>query len=239
MARLSSSNISPTNLTRRLIGFLPEEYVVSRKVEQRDETIETIVHMRGPTGQTGRNQREFNLDDNSVYHSYLTMPPDLRASQNGRRATWGAIQAYERMGFQDVHIFAALQAGPYTWARMGFIPEASEWEDLRTRAIPARLDALDERSAIDPQVRALVERALQDDDPSAIWKIVDFPGSWGPNSIPIGRAIMAEHDTLGPPLRSLAWPGEFNIGNRVQRARLDEYAAEAIRGYPDLDPNSR
>ena len=67
--------------------------------------------------------RDFYTNDDGepeVYHDFLTLSEQYQGGGRGGTMLGKALKAYKQMGVKKVKVTAALEAGPYAWARFGF-----------------------------------------------------------------------------------------------------------------------
>jgi len=160
---------------RRVLNFLlPALYEPSGlrvSFPQRDALEYCLVYL-DETARRGLYARRlifFDASDPYAYHDALLMdPPDPNRSV-ASHILHAAVRYYLEIGIREIRTTAGFNIGGLLWPKYGFRPEsAAAWSALRDtiRRNFNRLDVDFEKEA-----RALLEIALENPDPRAIWQL--------------------------------------------------------------------
>lgn len=182
-----------------------------------------------PNGdKVGYVDREIVPEANFAYHSYFKPVPKYRSGEVAPQMLRNQIDTYKNMGVKRVGIFAALESGPYAWAKYGWIPTEEDWDNVRNNTIrrieDGRLKISNERG------KALVMSILRDPNPRSIWKLSDITAKddYGNE---IGRVALlgdqtrdAKNITFGPN----NWSGGLNLQDPLSMERFDAYYKRQI-----------
>jgi hypothetical protein len=77
--------------------------------------------------------RSINLDSKSAYSSYFVVNRENRKSDIGKNFLAGNIATYKDLGIEKVSVHADIDVGGYAWAKYGYVPTQSSWDDLSSR----------------------------------------------------------------------------------------------------------
>jgi hypothetical protein len=117
-----------------------------------------------------------------AYHGYLSVPPATSGTGINKGLAAAQMRVYQKLGINEVHLSANIDAGSYAWAKYGYVPNQHDWNSLRDylRVAPTRsakyrtpgawLDELTLR----PQDRDAVNHILDNPNPKAIWDLADI-----------------------------------------------------------------
>lgn len=101
---------------------------------------------------------------------------NLQGQQISKNINRHFMRLCEDTKVNKIHI-SAEDMGIYAWARLGFVPNADSWREIKTR-VNARLSAIednpcDESPTIPASRFTALRSALNDDNPKSYWQIVD------------------------------------------------------------------
>ncbi len=159
----------------------------------------TISQISMPEG-TAEVQRQFDLENKSVYHAYQVLPTSARGGKIAAKNLAASVKAYREAGLKEVRVSAGLSVGGYAWARYGFLPDRYSWSNIAGGA-RRRLDS----SGATPEQRQHLEAILSSPDPKAMWALADHP--------------LGKHFLLGT-----SWSGRLNLEDPAQYNRCMRYA---------------
>lgn len=156
----------------------------------------------------GAAERQFSLADGVVSHIYFDLNEAERKRGLGSRFLRNSVVAYRLQGIRTIRTKAACEAGGYTWARLGFIPDLNSWQGI-TGEIQKRLNAV--RTEIPQETAMYVDTLLRSSDPKSIWSIADM--QYHVNGKPLGRFLLA----------GSCWNGFFGVTRKDCLKRLNRY----------------
>ncbi len=122
----------------------------------------------------------------------------------GKDIMRGHMKVYEKIGVDEVELFANVTAGPYVWARMGFLPNSSDGYAFLERAFDeARGRTISERDPItgkptgktlhfDAEAERLIMSLMRRTDPKSMWRVAEAKIG----DFKIGKALMIETATI-------------------------------------------
>jgi len=141
-----------------------------------------------------------------VHHDFFRLSEALQGKGLGSKLIDESFKHYDKLGVEEVTLYANLSVGGYAWARMGFAPNTSYSWNLVKQGIQRRLDDI---RRMDPMNDTSdIAAMLKSDDPKTIWRIAD--SRWG--------------ETL---LKGGSWDGSFELKDVEARARLARSLARA------------
>lgn len=116
----------------------------------------------------------FHGNDAVYLSGYIS--DNLQGQQISKNINRHFIRLCEDTKVNKIHIHAE-DMGIYAWARLGFVPDADSWKDIKTR-VRDRLSAIkdapcDDSQAIPASRFAAISTALNNDNPKNYWQIVD------------------------------------------------------------------
>lgn len=194
--------ITPRQFGEMLIADLPSEssakfLTFSRKKDSVSLELigvagNSIVYLAGHTMTLASNDENLNVD-------LLAVDAGYQGAGVGSRLMGNLYNVALALGVDKIKLRAALDAGPYVWARFGFLPTDSEWKRVK-RKIWDKLDGLG--AMVSPEARSRVEDALGATSGRAIAVIaeeaeivmsrphpsIDAP----PRDVPLGLALLAD-----------------------------------------------
>jgi hypothetical protein len=160
-------------------------------------------------------ERAIDPATNTAQHDNLHL---IRAEQQkgtSKDILRSNIEFYRRNGISSVNLLAD-EVGGYAWAKYGFLPTQSSWNQLRT----SLLERLRSPEAADIPFKAKARAAaiLQHDSPRAIWQISDMPD------------VTPFVDQAGEPLPlskwlllNTVWDGTLDLNHSPSMTRFDKY----------------
>lgn len=159
-------------------------------------------------------QRTVNFDLKTITHDALLIKPGQRGY--GRTIMRNSFPIYKQYGFNVITVNAALDDGPYVWARFGFVPTEASWESLR-ETVSARLEKHKEEieDALPGMYSAIIED-LNDPSPKSIWLLVDKKHKIGNQSL----GVMLLH--------GIRWDGIFSFDDPEAVERFESYVGVTL-----------
>ena len=147
---------------------------------------------------------------------------NLQGQQISKNINRHFLQLCADTKVNKIHIHAE-DMGIYAWARLGFVPNADSWKDIKKR-VNDRLSSIEETPCDDspaiPASRFAALRAvLRDDNPRAYWQIVDandacYGTTLGKALTLPGRKLRGLHDhqrALVAFIDTTAWGGSLDM----------------------------
>ena len=145
--------------------------------------------------------RSFNLNDHVANHEYFLMPEEYRGKDLGKQVIGSSVEYYRKIGIKKVNLNADLSVGGYAWAKYGFVPDQSTWNNFRFN-LSIQLDTMKVMGIGDYPEH--IQKILENPDPKAIWALSDTPE---------GKKFL-----LGK-----SWNGTLNLEDPESMARFDAY----------------
>jgi hypothetical protein len=167
----------------------------------------------------GSMTREINFQTGEVDHAYLVIPKEQRKA--GKSILASQIATYQKLGLKAVQVHANIDVGAYAWAKYGFVPKQSSWDELR-RDLGHRLAAIERGSStVKKEDIAAMKGLLAKSDPKTIWKVVDHKGTVqvGGKDTTIAKVLMT-----GP--AAPHWYGKLDLGNKEVMNRFHSYVGK-------------
>jgi hypothetical protein len=177
------------------------------------------------SGMSGQIRRNFYRDrggDLVAKHDVFVIEGAGKGEGIGRQVLKAQFDEYDRMGVKKVTLHANIDVGGYAWARFGFTPKQSDWDDLR-KSLNVWVNADDVSHDIlgneypalkipKPQRKALT-KILDNPDSKGLWKSAD--ARIGDRNI--GKEILMERD----------WRGEIRLDDAEAMARFNHYVGRS------------
>ena len=123
----------------------------------------------------------------------------------------GAIEQFEQMGIDKVHIHANIDVGGYAWARYGWTPSQEEWAgEQRSEGLRGDLKhrinyyANSNPGAMTREEKKQLHDLINSDDPRTIWAVAD--NKFGKNL-----------------LYNQSWRGSLDLGDAQAYQRFQSY----------------
>jgi hypothetical protein len=183
------------------VSIGPDQVTVAGKIIQDGKVVATI-------------DRGFKPGTTAAYHEDLDVKPWAQGQGLSKRILSANMRFYEAHGFERIETMA-IDAGAYTWARYGFVPDAEWWPRLVKQIEPnleqARIDGLPEEAYKD------VMTLLESRNPRAIWQIAD--ARTPVNGVPLGEKL----------LNGTEWHGSFSLNDPEMMERFRNYVATPSR----------
>jgi hypothetical protein len=89
--------------------------------------------------------REIDFDDKFAYSAYFKVRSSEQGGDVGKRLLAANVAMYEKLGLTKVKVTANIDVGGYAWARYGYVPTASGWDQLSGQ-IEHRIDQMTGRA---------------------------------------------------------------------------------------------
>lgn len=111
--------------------------------------------------------RTFNFEKGVIYCGHMVV--DYKNKGIGRHIMRNEIEFFAICGMKRFEIYAALSAGGYAWARLGFLPDSCEKirEEVRERF-------KDIKSLLNRRSRRTINSILEFKSPTDIWRLADY-----------------------------------------------------------------
>lgn len=171
-------------------------------------------------------ERTLDFHKKRAAHDYLVIVPESQSNGYGAQLLANALSVYAQMGIAEITLTAGLSAGSSVWPRLGFSPESeAEWRRLRERIIlnASKLSASVHDAYFSKYGRCLsaaIDAIVSDDDPRAIYDLVDLdPGNQ------TSKLANLKHGIAGELLSGGHWQGRLEIDG-VGHARLLTYLSK-------------
>lgn len=155
------------------------------------------------------NLRHFLSDavSNTVYHDYFELVRTATGSGLGKNILRSSVDMWRHLGMKQVTLTANIDVGGYAWARYGFKPRADAWKDLKRTVRDRVPDGISEES------RAVVDAALESEDPRAIWSLADLREDVDGQSL--GKRLLLD----------TKWAGELDLEDAQAVQRFEAYVS--------------
>jgi hypothetical protein len=191
----------------------------------------------------------FKLQWHELHPGVLVVKEQEQGQSTGRHVVRNQIEFFRRCGVSNIHAEASKDAGGYTWARFGFLPDDIEDYDFSmTRyQVGGRLNLL--RKAFDEVTAERLEEAAAFESEKDLWRIADAGADVGPALRAMSddqreafakffdrdggkKAVstlfsMAQAGRPVPAGRALLagtqWKGHINTNNAAQMNRVNHY----------------
>jgi SPP1 gp7 family putative phage head morphogenesis protein len=142
-------------------------------------------------------------------HSFFNINPDLQRRGIGKQFMKNSFGLYEDLGVQKVKMRAGMEVGGYAWARYGFTPTKSDWNNAVKPLVRARMESV----ALTDGERKDLTKWLRSDDPHSIYKVADM-----------GRETQVEGLTTGQRLLlGSEYNAEIDLSDRKAMRRFNQY----------------
>jgi GNAT superfamily N-acetyltransferase len=92
--------------------------------------------IESPTGENiGNFDRIIDINKKTAKSSLFEVHKRFRGSDIGKKLLAGNVEMYEKIGIEKVTTFANIDVGGYAWAKYGYVPTQSDWNELRNKLI--------------------------------------------------------------------------------------------------------
>lgn len=128
----------------------------------------------------------------------------------GTALTENILELSDQIGLYSVSLETE-DIGGYYWAKVGFLPTNSAWEELKEQIqndLSTLHDTLSEKS------RFQLTNILSENDPQAIWELADL-------SEEVGDSKLGQQLLIGK-----KWDGRLYLGDEIQEERYKSYFTE-------------
>lgn len=196
----------------------------------------------------GEVSKSFDLDKKVAYSGYMQL--EKTGKGLGRKIMRNQIEFFIASGCEKLEMHAGLNAGGYTWARLGFLPydkgeHKDDFRELRqeVRAKYKKLEPL-----LDAREKERMGEILKFKDAKAVWKLADSRIDLGKRLRDVFKAaanddrraiklqeklssVVDSDDVQGDrpqPIGRLLlagtyWEGELDFSNKAQMKRVSDY----------------
>jgi hypothetical protein len=79
----------------------------------------------------GEYRRYINWNKNEAESSFFKLNKSATSGGIGKRVLAGNVEIYKKLGIERVYTHANIDVGGYAWAKYGYIPTQSSWNDLK------------------------------------------------------------------------------------------------------------
>lgn len=170
----------------------------------------------------GDMDREFKLTpdgESEVYHDFLVLKEQWQGGGRGAVMLGKAMKAYKQMGVKKITVFAALDAGPYAWARFGFEANAP---GLRIRK--ERFNRfLTDQVGLSPEDAEKVTSKIKDMHELSGIKIRIKGKDGKPETLSAGKDFLLHGSSEGT---SEGWHGELDLDNPKAMSRWNRQVSK-------------
>lgn len=168
-------------------------------------------------------ERTFFPKDKTVSHGYFVIQPQYEGKDFAKQLFANSVDMYDHLGVEKIDVHANLSVGGYAWARYGFVPSQSSWDNVRDEI----KESLYNNSNYSADVKAQIRLIANIEDPKAIWLMAALKDK---DNKSVGWSLLSDTD----------WDGHLNLSDRenysVMKAYLDSkkkvHAAMAEPYYP-------
>jgi SPP1 gp7 family putative phage head morphogenesis protein len=143
-------------------------------------------------------ERTFDVRSRVVTHDVFRV--NNQGAGTAKRVLRDQVALYRELGVKRIEL-DAVSLGSYAWAKYGFRPDEASWRAMRPQ-IRNRL------SEVSDEVRPLVEKVVESQDPRAVWALSDLPGK-------LGLSL----------LRDLPWSGSLDLSDEMAMRRFHDYVS--------------
>lgn len=134
------------------------------------------------------------FDGDQLHQDLMDVAEPHRGTGIGRTMMRNACRLARRLKLSKLALMA-IAAGPYVWAKHGFIPSQESWHSTLTPAALEKLEELKRDKHVDTQLYDFVRKLLYTYAPESLWVLAAMPidvfdkatGQY----VPIGRALLA------------------------------------------------
>lgn len=197
--------------------------------------------------------KSFDLDKKVAYSGYM----DLAKTGNGlgRKIMRNQIEFFIASGIEKLEMHAGLDAGGYTWARLGFLPYKNSLDELKSE-IKQRYKKL--APLLDSREKSRLEKAFKSESPKSLWALADSRIDLAPKLREVFKAAanddekaqqlqeniadVIDNPNLSKPLplgrvllAGTSWQGELDFKNKAQMKRVDAYVG-GLAAKPPAKP---
>ena len=199
--------------------------------------------------------KDFDLDKKVAHSGYMKL--EKTGHGIGRKIMRNQIEFFVASGIEKLEMHAGLNAGGYTWARLGFLPYKSELGELK-QEIRERYKKL--APLLDSREKERLDRLLRSQDPKSVWQLADsridlkqrlrdvFKSAANDDkraqTLKENIADVLDRSELNGNkaqpigrilLAGTSWHGELDFKNKAQMKRVDDYVG-GIEAVPPKTP---
>lgn len=216
-----SGIIYPAELASQLSDDLP---AVTRAHYSRIDHIQQVVKVE-LSAEDGKKQNiwfqahSIEFDGDQLHQDLMDVGKPHRGTGIGRTMMRNACRLARRLKLSKLALMA-IDAGPYVWARHGFIPSQDSWYSTLAPAALRKLEELKRDKLIEIHLYDLVRKILYTYTPEALWVLAAIPIDVFDKStgqyVPVGRALLA--------WTNASWYGELPLDpDGPAFARFEQY----------------
>jgi hypothetical protein len=161
--------------------------------------------------------RTIRLDQRKVDHDYFVVSEGSQGSGAAKRILKEAVEAYVKMGIDQVDVHANIDVGGYAWVKYGFLQTRSDWDGMRAvmkGKLGRKFGVKSLLNESDQQAWEDVEAILDNGDPKAMWLLADSKLTINGDSV--GKKLLLGSN----------WYGSLNLRDPESLARFRAYAGK-------------
>ncbi|EIN01528.1 hypothetical protein WQE_08482 [Paraburkholderia hospita] len=168
-------------------------------------------------------ERIVDPEGRSSYHSLMTFAEKYQGGGTAGRVLEPTIRFYRKYNISRIELVAGLSKGGMHWAKVGFVPEKSEWDGV-ARRIRKNLAKLNHRllqeyeEATGEELQSTVDEILHSLRERWIWEIRGLGPGIKENAWSLGALL----------LKGTRWKGYLDLNAPDMAARLDTYIAASL-----------
>jgi len=156
-----------------------------------------------------------------AHHDHLALEEKWQGGGRAGAMLGKALKAYKQMGIDRVSVFAALEAGPYVWARFGF---ESDDESFHGRKVAMRKFLTRQVGLDEAQARKLLDK-VKDMHGLAGLRIQRQDADGKMETLKVGKDFLLHGSGLG---EARSWHGEFDMSDPKAVSRWRRQAAKGL-----------
>jgi hypothetical protein len=131
---------APAEFKKTFLGGMPG--TMNMRFDERSDSISISGSLQDERGNTiAEYSRDIDFDDKFAYSAYFKVRSAEQGGDIGKRLLAANVAMYEKLGLTKVKVTANIDVGGYAWARYGYVPTASAWDQLSGQ-IEHRIDQM-------------------------------------------------------------------------------------------------
>jgi hypothetical protein len=174
----------------------------------------SFVQLTDPTNRSLFIRREFEEKGGrlEVEHAYFTLPDKDQSSGIARSFLKDSMDLYKNLDVDRITLQANIDVGGYAWAKYGFIPSQTSWDELRD-GMKAQLHFT--KQNYDPNTVADLMVVFDNPNPKSLWDIADMT---------VVEPLLGEKENLGKKfLLGAGWSGVLDMHDMESMTRFSSY----------------
>jgi hypothetical protein len=135
---------APAEFKKTFLGGMPG--TMNIRFDERADSVSINGSLQDERGNTiAEYSRDIDFDDKYAYSAYFKVRSSEQGGDIGKRLLAANVAMYEKLGLEKVKVTANIDVGGYAWARYGYVPTASAWDQLSGQ-IEHRIDQMTGRA---------------------------------------------------------------------------------------------